>query len=350
MLLGLASLMWSAQGTAVKFIAPEGASGPEQSDEAAPAAALVATSAAAEAKQAASEEVAALGPISITFLPFYVATLLLIPLLVRLHKREPQRRWPGLADWGRFAIAGIVGQVLAQLGMTWGTLESLASNQAVLNLLIPVFSAVLASLMLGERLTRLRIVCLAIGLVGVLLMSVKDLEQSAFLERSYLVGNLLILVGCFGSSFYNVYCKGLMERFHEVEILIYSYITASLASLPVLLWREPLKWAAFAALDWRGWTALAFLAVFMYTVSMLLFFYVLEHIPVTVASASLYLVPLFGVLLASVLLGERMSALSLGGAAVVLLATVLIIALRQRGVRADCAQQTAFAPSEPGAS
>ncbi len=63
----------------------------------------------------------------------------------------------------------------------------------------------------------------------------------------------------------------------------------------------------------------------MYTVSMLLFFYVLEHIPVTVASASLYLVPLFGVLLASVLLGERLSPLALAGAGVVLAATVLIM-------------------------
>ncbi len=90
----------------------------------------------------------------------------------------------------------------------------------------------LASALLGERLTRLRVLCLLIGLAGVALMSVKDLEESSLFARSFLLGNALILVGCFGSSFYNVYCKGLMSRFHEVEILIYSYITASLASLP----------------------------------------------------------------------------------------------------------------------
>jgi drug/metabolite transporter (DMT)-like permease len=300
-LLALASLMWSAQGIAVKFLTPDGAN-----------------THGADARPT-------LGPITITFLPFYVATALLLPLLVRLRRRDKKTSWPTPRDWLHFVIAGIAGQVLAQLGMTWGVMESLVSNQAVLNLLIPVFSAVLASLMLGERLTRLRILCLLIGLAGVALMSTNELEQSDFLERGYLRGNLLILVGCFGSSFYNVYCKGLMTRFHEVEILIYSYITASLASLPVLLWREPLDPAAFAALDGRGWAALAFLAVFMYTVSMLLFFYVLEHIPVTVASAALYLVPLFGVLLASLLLGERMSPPTLAGAAVVLAATVLIM-------------------------
>ena len=58
---------------------------------------------------------------------------------------------------------------------------------------------------------------------------------------------------------------------------------------------------------------------------MLLFFYVLEHLPVTVASTSLYLVPIFGVLLATNVLDEQLSPLLLCGAAIVLASTVLII-------------------------
>lgn len=294
--LAVANLIWSGQGTAVKVIersTPEGAP--------------------------------ALGPIGITFLPFYVTTILLIPGLVWQRRRRPDRARPTRGDCWRFAVAGVFGQVFAQLGMTWGTTLSLASNQAILNLLIPVMSAVLASLMLGERLTRLRVVCLLVGLLGVALMSVRDLEEASFVERSYLGGNLLLLLGCFGSSFYNVYCKGLLERFGEVEILIFSYITASLASFPVLIWQEPQDFEALRALEAPGWWALLFLAVFMYGVSMLLFFWVLEHVPVTVASASLYLVPVFGVLFATTLLGERLGPLMIAGAAIVLVSTVLIM-------------------------
>ena len=39
------------------------------------------------------------------------------------------------------ALRALSRQVMAQLGMTWGTTLSLASNQAILNLLIPVMSA-----------------------------------------------------------------------------------------------------------------------------------------------------------------------------------------------------------------
>ena len=287
--LALANFIWAAQGTAVKFLDRQ------------------------------------MGPIAITFVPFWFTTILLIPLLLRTRRRSPNPVKPTARDWVAFLIAGVGGQVLAQLGMTWGITRSLASNAAILNLLIPVISAVLASLMLHEKLTRLRIASFGIGLAGVLLMSVEDLRHSEFLDSRMLSGNLLILAGCAGSSFYNVYCKGLMQRFQEVEILIYSYIFASLASIPLLIWVEPFSFRVFAAFDMKSWLAFSFLAIFMYGVSMLLFFYVLQFVDVTLASASLYLVPVFGVILGATLLGERLSPLAMTGAVVVLGATVLIM-------------------------
>jgi drug/metabolite transporter (DMT)-like permease len=289
LLLALASLMWSGQGSAVKFL----------------------------------DRV--MGPIAITFVPFYVTTLLFVPLLIRMRRRNPGAGRPTARDWGHFIIAGVGGQVLAQLGMTWGISKSLASNGAILNLLIPVISAVLASFMLHEKITRLRVLSLFIGLIGVLQLSAGDLRQSSFGDMKYLAGNLLIFGGCFGSSFYNVYCKGLMKKFEEIEILIFSYIMASLASVPLLIWVEPFRLSVFSTFDWKAWAAFAFLALFMYGASMLLFFAALQHLDVTTASASLYLVPVFGVALAVMLVGERLGAGTVLGAAIVLASTILIM-------------------------
>lgn len=141
----------------------------------------------------------------------------------------------------------------------------------------------------------------------------------------FLVGNVLFLGRCLGSSFYNVYCKGLMQRFAEIEILIFSYITASIASLPLLIWAEPFSWSTFQKFDWQSWAVFAFLALFMYGASMLLFFKALQHLDVTTASATLYLVPVFGIFLAAVLLGERLNTLAIAGSGIVLVATVLIM-------------------------
>ena len=288
-LLALASLIWSGQGIAVKVLDPH------------------------------------LGPIAITFLPFYITTLLFVPLLIRMRRRNPDAASPSGKDWIRFIIAGVGGQVLAQLGMTWGISKSLASNGAILNLLIPVISAVLASFMLKERLTLLRTASLAIGLVGVAFLSIGDIRQASFGSMKFLTGNLLIFGGCFGSSFYNVYCKGLMQKFQEIEILIYSYITASVFSIPLFIWIEPFHLRSLSSFDGKSIAAFLFLAFFMYGASMLLFFKALQHLDVTTASTSLYLVPVFGVLLAASLLGERLSVAALVGAAIVLISTILVV-------------------------
>lgn len=288
-LLFLASLMWSGQGIAVKVLDPH------------------------------------LGPIAITFLPFYLTTILFIPLLLRMRRQNPNTASPSAKDWVSFIIAGVAGQVLAQLGMTWGISKSLASNGAILNLLIPVISAVLASVLLKEHLTRVRAASLAVGLVGVVFLSVGDLQQASFGSMKFLAGNLLIFGGCFGSSFYNVYCKGLMQRFQEIEILIFSYITASLASVPLLIWMEPIRFHTFLSFDAKSIAAFLFLAFFMYGASMLLFFKALQHLDVTTASTSLYLVPVCGVLLAAVLLGERLSLAAVVGAGIVLISTILVV-------------------------
>src|SRR5258708_20804179 len=89
-LLALASLMWSGQGTAVKVLDRH------------------------------------LGPIAITFLPFFVTTILFAFLLVRMRRANPNSPKLTRQDWIQFAIAGVAGHVLAQLGMMWGISNSLA--------------------------------------------------------------------------------------------------------------------------------------------------------------------------------------------------------------------------------
>jgi drug/metabolite transporter (DMT)-like permease len=116
-----------------------------------------------------------------------------------------------------------------------------------------------------------------------------------------------------------------MQKFQEIEILIYSYVTASLASIPLLIWVEPFHLRSLQDFDVKSIAAFLFLAFFMYGASMLLFFKALQHLDVTTASTSLYLVPVFGVLLAGLLLGERLNPAALIGAAIVLISTILVV-------------------------
>lgn len=264
-----------------------------------------------------------LGPFAIAFLPYMLVTPLMLPLLYR--KRVVPTVRPTAADWVKFTIAGFFGQVVCMGGMTWAGVVGRASNCSILYLLIPVLSAVMASLMLGERLTPVRVFALGIGLVGVLVMSASDLHDTAFLESRFMKGNLLMLVGCLGACFYNVYCKRLMSSFDALDVLTYTYVTATPIGLIIVTLMEPDAFSRLAGLDTRGWLAFAFLAIVVLGLSMIMFFSVLKSLPVTVALASTYMTPLFGVVLAMVLLGEWLTGTTAIGSILVLAATALVM-------------------------
>jgi drug/metabolite transporter (DMT)-like permease len=287
LLLVVACLMFAGQGTAIKYLGRH------------------------------------LGPLQITFLPFTLATLILLPLAVRarLASNVPL----GWADWRRFIIAGVAGQVVTQLGFVAGVTRSLASNGAVLSLLLPVMSTLLAALMLGEKLTRLRVAALAIGLAGAMMLSAGNLRESSFLNMNYLVGNLLIVVAMAGSAFYNVYAKSLFEKFQQIEVLVFSYVAGTTMGLLITAIADPVSWGVFQSFTWQTWVAFAYQTLIAYSAAMLLFFTALKRLDMATASLSLYLLPVFGVILAAVFLGERLSVAAAAGAVVVLAATLLVV-------------------------
>ena len=287
LLLVIANLLWAGQGIAVKSLA------------------------------------GGLGPLATALLPLYAITLV---GFVALSARSDVGQKLGAA-WKRrrtFFLAGICGQLTAQVGMTLGISWSTASNGAILSLLIPIFSALIAVWLLRERLTALRVGVLLLGLAGVLLFSPLHGAPSSGGHSHQLAGNLLIVTGCLGSAFYNVYSKRLLDYFSALEILFFSYLSTTVFSLPLLILLEPHCLSMLAHLSLMQWATFEYLAVFFYGVSMVLFLRALSIVDIVVASASLYLMPPFGVALASSILGERLAPRELLGSAVILTAALML--------------------------
>ena len=288
LLLTIACLMFGSQGIAIKYFARQ------------------------------------VGPIQLTFLPFFTATLLLIPILIfyRIRKKARPLTW---ADWRAFIIVGVAGQMVGQLGTVWGVTLSLVSNAAIIGLLLPIISSVLGALMLRERLTGLHVAFLALGLTGAILLSLQRLREHSLANTHYLVGNLLLLASAVGSAFYNAYCKGLFSRFAQIEVLVFSYVTGSLAGIPLLIWVDPLHVHIFSTFTLRSWLAFGYQSLITYGAAMVIFFAALKHLPMTTVSVLLYLIPAFAVVLAVSVLGERLSPPALCGAAIILISNLAFV-------------------------
>lgn len=271
-----------------------------------------------------------LGPITVTFLPLALSTLLLLPWAL-LSRRRRRAGGPGFsATWLQFLLLGTVGTLASQLGLTWGVERSLASNAAVLTLTIPVLTAVLAAMLLGERMTALRWVSFVLSIGGVLLVSDIDWKSVSLTQSHYLLGNFLIFVSCFGSAFINSYSKKLLEDFSAAEVLVYSFLVADVVLLGLIVGLEPDSLTRLATISGGAWLSLLLIALFSLSISMVLFFIVLERIDATQASLSIYLLPVFGVLISAVTVGEKVTWNLVLGGALVLVSTFLVTTYEER--------------------
>jgi drug/metabolite transporter (DMT)-like permease len=132
-----------------------------------------------------------IGPILLSLVIFGLAAIVMIPFLVlesRAHPEQPKMRaLVHRENLRAFLFATVLGYFPGSVVLAWGVDRSLASNAALLTLSIPVNSALLASLVLGERMTRWRWTSFALAMTGALVASEIDWRQLNVAGQSYLL-------------------------------------------------------------------------------------------------------------------------------------------------------------------
>ena len=268
-----------------------------------------------------------LGPVLVTLLPLAIATLLVMPfarLSLDLFRAEHRSI---LLD---IILLGTLGIVPAQLCLVFGVERTMASNASVLTLTVPVLTALSASLFLHERMTKLRWSSFAIAILGVYLISAKDIQHARLLHLEYMGGNLLILASCAGSAFYNSYSRRALSRFSAAQVLVLSFIVSDLELLGLLAAVERGSWRQLVHLEASVWWSLLLVAVFSLGFSMLLYFSVIQAVEVMRAALSIYLLPVFGLVFSAILLGEKLTPALVGGSVIIFISCFLVTVYEEK--------------------
>ena len=283
-----------------------------------------------------------MGPVTVSAWTFLIASLVLLPFMAWERRRTqvqaasdgPVSAMHGPSERALlkkqnatgFLMIGLLGLVPASAFLAWGESRSSASNAALIYLTVPIITALLASMILNERMTLARWASLLVSLVGVLILSDFDWRHLQLASSKYLLGNILVLLACASSSFYNVYCKELLRRFTPLEVLIYGYILAFVASVPVVLCVERFSLAAIRDFRPSTWLALVVLSALSWGLAMVLWMFLLKRLDVSQASISIYLLPFLGVLISAVTLKEKVTTTMAVGGLVTMAGTILVTA------------------------
>ncbi len=277
-----------------------------------------------------------LGAVLVTLVPLVIATLLILPFAKLNRELFFRDNRTILID---VLLLGTLGIVPAQLCLVFGVERTLASNASVLALTVPVLTALSASVFLKEHMTGLRWASFAIAILGVCLISANDIHHAHLFSLEYVSGNLLVLASCAGSAFNNSYSRRALSRLSAAQVLVWTFIVADLELLLIDLIFDRRGWRQLAHLQPSVWWSLILVAVFSLGVSMLLYFAVIQSVEVMRAALSVYLLPVFGLVFSSILLGEKMTPNLIAGGILIFVSCFLVTVYeetrRRRGLGQD---------------
>jgi drug/metabolite transporter (DMT)-like permease len=220
------------------------------------------------------------------------------------------RRW-----WPDYALVGTINTALPFALYAYAAVHLPTGVLAVTNATAPIWAGFLAALVLREPLTTARTAGLLLGIVGVALVTRPPASQHyPPLAIAAALGGAL----CYAVA--GVYLKARPRQAPGLGMAFGTQLASGLLLLPFAGLSQPL--GPITPLAVACTIAMALLSG---AVAYVLYFRLITDIGPIRSLTVTYLIPLFGVVFGAAFLGEAVNASMLGGGALVVLGTVLVL-------------------------
>lgn len=127
-------------------------------------------------------------------------------------------------------VRGVIGTTTMGLTFTGLGLLPLPEVTAI-GFAAPIFTVILAAVILGERIRLVRVTAVLIGLFGVTIMLWPRLTGTGNLEDGATLGALILLCATFLRSVIQIHVRQMVATEHTAAIVFYFSVTASLVAL-----------------------------------------------------------------------------------------------------------------------
>lgn len=240
-------------------------------------------------------------PLTVAFFRFAIFTLATLALIVyRSHRLViPERRY--LLP---LALLGVVGIFLNNLALFAGIGYTTAINATLIIGSNPIFTCLFAYLRDRERLSSLAAAGIVISLAGTFLVVTKG-SPEVVRNLSFNPGDLIILGMPITWSLYTVYGKGIMRVLPALDVTAYSALAGTLCFLPLAYGESGL--GGLAHLSPGGWGELLFMAFGSGVLAFAWWNYAVPYVGANRAVIFTNATPMAGVILAWLLLGEKLA-------------------------------------------
>lgn len=236
-----------------------------------------------------------------------LGALILLPFLWRGRHAFDRHLWP------RLALIGAINSAIPFMLFAWAAQHAPAGIGAITNSMAVLFTALVAFLFYRERISPRRAIALVTGFAGVIVLASGKVEGESI--------GLPVVAGTTAAFLYGV--GGNLVKRHLTGLPTTAVAAATLSCATLLT-------VPFAIAQWpqdpisaKSWAAVAALGVLCTGIAFVMYYRLIARIGASRAVTSTYLVPLFGVGWAWLLLGEPLT-VTMGVAGALILGSVVL--------------------------
>lgn len=253
------------------------------------------------------------GVIALVEIRLALGALILLPFLWRSRSILVPKLWPKLL------VIGAINSVIPFLLFAWAAQRAPAGVGGITNAMTVLFTALVGMLFFGERVGVRRALALLVGFAGVVVLASGKIAGASI--------GWAVIAGCTAAFLYGVGAHLVRRHFTGLPSAAVAAATLGVSALLVL---------PFAVAQWpqhaipaRSWGAAAMLGLLCTGLAYALYYRLIQRIGAGRAATVTYLVPLFAVAWAWLLLDEPLT-LTMGIAGALILGSV---AMSQRSAK-----------------
>lgn len=251
---------------------------------------------------------------AVFFRSFFAIPVIVVWLMARGELRTGLRTQNPMGHLWR----GLIGSTAMGLSFAGLAILPLYEVKAI-QYAMPIFVVILAALLLGERIRKVRITAVAMGMAGVLIILWPRL--TAFSDEAtdpmLTIGALIVLAGSFCAAMAQIFVRKLVDTEETSAIVFWFSVTASVLSLATL----PFGWVVPSAAT----AGMLILAGLIGGVGQILLTSAYRFGDASIVAPFEYASMLFAIAIGYVIFEESPTGHMLVGAAIVIAAGVLII-------------------------
>ncbi len=251
-------------------------------------------------------------PVTLAFLRWSTATLLLLPFTLQPLKSA----WPLVKQHLFYlAITALLGVTLFNTLIYIGSQTTSALNLSLIAISFPIFILLFSALFLGDTITSRRMAGVVVVLSSILfLISGGDLQKLLSIEAS--IGDLWMLLAAIIFAVYSILIRRKPQTLNSHAFLIYTFLIGWVLLVPWVVWEQ--QGMAWPTITLQSSGAILYLGLFTSIISYFLWNHAVASIGPANAGMIYYTLPLFSGIEAWLVLGEPITSIHLLSAAGIL--------------------------------